>query len=270
MIFYLPLSENTPGFAIKKLQVRSLLKKRTKHSYKLKERSKGTRILSEKWLESKDSKIGGRADLIVLSDLENKISDYKTGKILQEEGDIKEVYSTQLKLYAYLFKETYDKYPDILTIIDLEKTEYPIEFSSEECEELAVRSKEILSRINENVIKGDLSKIANPNIDNCSRCLYRPACEYYWSLQVMESESRFVDVRGTLKDLRQFRNGNINVILEHNNNDLIVSHIEKGKFSFLDSLRGKTVSFYNVLRGDNNTYYKAIRSTKVFKSNGQK
>lgn len=263
--FFTPLSENVPGYTIKKLQVKSLLRSRNKKEVQ-EDKNMDTSILTEKWLEAQDSLIGGYADIIITRNGYTKLSDFKSGKILLEEGEIKEEYENQLKLYAYLHNEVYGKYPDELSIIDLEKKEYPVAFTPQECEVLASRSRDALSEINSLIEMDELEALANPDPDNCKSCLYRPACNFYWELPVYETDSIFRDVKGNVVDVRQFRNGNLNVTLNTDDKELTVSHITSEYLSFLTDADGKEVAFYNVKQGVMPERYQALKTTKIYEA----
>lgn len=263
--FFTPLSENVPGYTIKKLQVKSLLKGRIKPDAR-EERQTDTSILTEKWLEAQDSLIGGYADIIINLNGHTKLSDFKTGKILLEEGEIKEEYEDQLKLYAYLHKEVFGQYPDDLSIIDLEKKEYPVVFTPQECEVLASKSRDALSEINSLIEMDDLEALAKPDLDNCKSCLYRPACNFYWELPLSETDSIFRDVRGNVAKVRQFRNGNLNGTLNTDDQELTVSHITSEYLTFLTDAVGKEVAFYNVKQGVTHESYQALKTTKIYEA----
>ncbi|HLN71778.1 MAG TPA: PD-(D/E)XK nuclease family protein, partial [Prolixibacteraceae bacterium] len=258
-----PLSENVYGYTIKKLQVKSLLNIPIKTE--LREDSKtDTTILTEKWLEAQDSLIGGYADIIINLNGYTKLSDFKSGKILLEEGEIKEEYVDQLKLYAYLHNEVYGKYPDELSIIDLEKKEYPVAYTPKECEVLASKSRDALSEINRLIEMDELKALAKPNVVNCKSCLYRPACNYYWELPISETDSIFRDIRGTVAKVRQFRNGNLNVTLNLDDKELTVCYITSDYLPFLTGAVGREVEFYNVKQGIKPESYQALKTTKIY------
>ncbi len=263
--FFTPLSENVPGYTIKKLQVNFLLKSWIKPEAR-EERKTDTSILTEKWLEAQDSLIGGYADIIFNLNGHTKLSDFKSGKILLEEGEIKEEYEDQLKLYAYLYKEVFGKYPDELSIIDLEKKEYQVAFTPRECEALANKSKETLSEVNSLIEKDERKTLAKPNLDHCKSCLYRPVCNFYWNLPLSETDSIFRDVRGNVAAVKQFRNGNLNATLNINGRELTVSHLNGEYLSFLTDAVGKEVAFYNVKQGGIPERYQALKTTKVYEA----
>ncbi|MDG5768283.1 PD-(D/E)XK nuclease family protein [Balneolales bacterium ANBcel1] len=263
--FFTPLSENVPGYTIKKLQVKSLLKSRDKSEVQ-EDKNTDTNTLTEKWLEAQDSLIGGYADIIITRNGCTKLSDFKSGKIILEEGEIKEEYEDQLKLYAYLYNEVYRKYPDELSIIDLEKKEYPVAFTPQECEVLASKSRDALSEINSFIEMDDLEALAKPDFDNCNSCLYRPACNFYWELPLSETDSIFRDVSGNLANVRQFHNGNLNATLNTYDNELTVSHITNDYLPFLTGAVGKKVAFYNVKQGVKPENYQALKTTKIYEA----
>lgn len=263
--FFTPLSENVPGYTIKKLQVKSLLKGQNK-SEAQKPKNISASTLTEKWLEAHDSLIGGFADIIINLNGYTKLLDFKSGKILIEEGKIKEEYEDQLKLYAYLHNQVYGKYPDELSIVDIEKNEYPINFTPQECEALAIRSRNLLSKINSLVEMNHLEALAKPDSDNCKSCLYRPACNFYWKLPISETGSILKDVKGDIVKVSQFRNGNLNVTLNTGDKMLIVSHVTSSYLPFLTDSIGKKLAFYNVKESVKPGNYKTIKTTKIYEA----
>lgn len=261
--FYIPLKENVEGYTIKKLQTKALIKKKlTQKSYQTLKNS-DTEILTEKWLESVDGNIGGMVDLIYKSENCIKISDFKTGKIFEEEGEIKRDYQDQLKLYAYLYKEEYKVYPDKLSIIDLEKQEYFIDFTPQECEHLARNSKTFLFELKQLIKEENFTKLAKPEIENCSNCLYRPACKFYWKFKTEHSDSPFIDINGKLAKIKQFNNGDINAHIIHDGEILKIYHIRENFKSFLSKNIDKTIAVFN-LKQISEYKYQAIKTTKIY------
>jgi len=263
--FFTPLNQNIPGYTIKKLQLKSQLERQNKVETQ-RDRKTDISILAEQWLEAQDALIAGYADMIINLNGYTKLSDFKSGQILLEEGGVKEEYENQLKLYAYLYNETFGKYPDELSIIDLENKEYSITFTVQECEKLAGRAREALFEIN-NLIKNDkLEKLAKPDPENCQSCLYRPACNFYWSFSLPETDSVFRDIKGILTKVRQFRNGNLNITLESDGKEVTVSQITNEHLPLLTDLIGKQVAFYNVKKEETTGSYRSLRTTKIYEA----
>jgi len=264
--FFTPLSENVPGYTIKKLQVKSLIREQTGNNLSKENRRTDVEILTEKWLQSKDSLIGGFADIIITKNGYTKLSDFKTGKILLAEGEIKEEYEEQLKLYAYLYFEEFGKYPEELSIIDLERKEYSIEFSSDECESSAEKSRRLLAQTNKYIKKNEYEKLAKPDFENCKNCLYKPACGFYWTLPLSEKSSIFTDVKGKVLSIKQFRNCNLNATLNNDGGELLISHIGKEYLPFLSRTIGKEIAFYNIKQSEIPNRYHALKTTKVYEA----
>ncbi len=265
--FYTPLNENVPGYTIKKLQVKSLLysKNMEKPQGNFKSVSH-SHILTEKWLEAQDSLIGGYADIIFNRNNYIKLSDFKSGKIIIEEGQIKEEYEDQLKLYAYLYKEVYGKYPDELSVIDLEKNEYSVAFTPKECEAIAEKSREALSQINNLIEQDKLELLAKPDMDNCKFCLYRPSCRYFWDLPLASSDSQFCDLKGNLAAVKQFQNGNLNATLQRDDEVNTIFHLNSRYLPFLTNSIGKKIAFYNLRKSEINGKYEALKTTKIYEA----
>lgn len=258
--FLTPLRRTVKGYAIKKLQVKALLdRKRSSKNFKI----NAVKFSHEQRLKSKDGLISGRADLIIESEYHIKITDFKSGRIFNEEGEIKKDYEDQLKLYAYLYYEMRNKFPDELTLVDLKQNEYSIEFSEEESEAIAAEAKDILQEINEKVKKDQRELLANSSHENCRLCLYKPACEYHWKL-VDDEESAYVNLKGELCEVKEFANGNVNARIKCNDKEVVVSHLNSNSAEELKGCSRANVAFYNVLKDEGPGRYRAIKSTKFY------
>lgn len=262
--FFLPLKENVLGYTIKKLQVRAIFREQLNKSERENDGEKDIQFMNEKWLQSKDSKIAGSVDHILKIDDFVKLTDTKTGEIINESGEVKESYEEQLKLYAYLYCEEFDQYPNELVIRDLKHNEIVIPFTEDECDALAKSAKNKLESINESLVKDDLENLANPAIEICSKCLFRPACKYHWSIKSDNSIDTFTDVKGILQSLNQYKNGNINVTISNNGSELIVTQLENESMELLQSLEGKEVGIYNVIRSNSDGIYKSTKWTTIY------
>ena len=260
--FLIPLKKSVKkGYAIKKLQVKSLMYSKNNNK---KDRQKKQIVYDhERWMRSEDGLIVGRADLITEREQCTKITDFKTGRIVEEEGDIKEKIEDQMKLYAYLYNEENGNFPDELLIIDLSQKEYLVEFSIEECILLAKEAKQILQETNNKVRKNLSEKLANASHDNCRLCLYKPACVFHWNLD-QDEKSDFVNLKGKLSEVKQFTNGDITARINNNGEEFVISHLDG---SYANQLKGYSqvrLEFYNVLKSDHPGRYRAIKTTSIY------
>ena len=261
---FVPLSANVPGYTIKKLQARSRLRNVTPPAEGF--TNQNVHIQTEKWLQSTDSLIGGSIDLIITKNQHTKLCDLKTGIIFSEDGQIKEDYQQQLRLYAYLYAENQGHYPDEITIIDLSNQEYQITFTPDQCRSLAGSAKEMLLTINNSIKEKKWEALAQPEISQCSQCLYRSSCDFYWPIVSSNTKSLFKDIKGHLVSFQQFRSGDINVTIEQGGTRVQVSHLNSGNLELLTNSIGKEISVYNIKQYNTEGKYQATKTTRIYES----
>jgi len=256
----IPLRDMAKDFTMKKILVKDYLKTRY-HGVK---RESAVKYYPEKWLESKDKSICGRIDLIIESNGEISLFDFKTGAITQDilddDGEsfseIKMEYQEQMKIYAYLFFDSTGKIPSRIALVDLNKKYFEIPVSLPECKSIFDRAKELLSNINQSVRLN--IDTANPTLVNCKFCLYRPACNKY--LMRIANNQIFNDVAGTLVQLLKFGNGSIAIFLETKSGRIRISNLPASYGDTLSKLNGCKVAFFNLGKEKSNdrffgTYY---------------
>ena len=257
----LPLKKSMKiSYSFKKLQVRSLLERNaqidnvqnTSFSYE-----------NEVWLTNEDETVAGRADLITTIGSFIRITDFKSGKILEDEGDIKQDYEDQLKLYAYLFYSMNKRFPNELVVADLDKKIYPVEFSHEEIIGIGKYAQELLANINILIAKDSKAELAKASKENCEFCIYRPACQYHW-LVTNDREGVYFNLRGVLKDLKTYRNGNINITLGTSENDVVISNISKEEKESLRHNLFSQLAIFNVFQTEREDWYKAGKTTIIY------
>jgi CRISPR/Cas system-associated exonuclease Cas4 (RecB family) len=262
--FFIPLQKKLKNFGLKKIQLKKHLKKEPEQSIS----SNNTKIISEKWFESRDNLIGGKIDLIIEKGDYIEIIDFKTGTITQDylddEGeayaDIKEEYKEQLKLYAYLYFEDTGVFPTNLSLVDLNKQKFEIEFSIEECKAIFEESKILLKATNDSVKNESFS--ANPNLDNCKYCLYRPACSFFQ--KQLETNFSFNDILGLVKDVKKFQNGNVSISLQNEEKQLTIKNFSPERYEELNDSRNKTISIYNLRKEAIDFVYSTTETTMVY------
>ena len=260
--FLTPLKKSVKkGYAIKKLQVKSLIYSR--NNLKKDKQKKHIVYDHERWMKSDDGLIVGRADLITEKGEYGKITDFKSGRIVEEEGDIKEKFEDQMKLYAYLYNEENGNFPDELSIIDLSQNEYSVEFSKEECILLAKEAKAILEETNQRIGLNQIDELAKPSHENCEFCLYKPACHYYWELGE-NTDSYYANIVGELSNTRQFLNGDVSATINVGNYDIVVSHFKENMLDELNEYLETKIEVFNILKSDSPDRFKASKMTKIY------
>ncbi|MER3373317.1 MAG: PD-(D/E)XK nuclease family protein [Allomuricauda sp.] len=262
--FFVPLQKRVKDFIMKKILLKDHLRNVSERTPRL----TNTKFHSEKWYESNDKLIGGKIDLVIETEQEIEILDFKTGAITQDVLDddgevgseVKAEYKEQLKLYAYLYFENTGKFPTQLSLVDLAKQKFTVDFSVNECIALFEEAKLLLISTN-NCIEKEIFT-ANPTEANCKYCLYRPACSFY--LKHIEKDSSFNDVSGSVQNVVKFQNGNVSLYLESGDKLLTVSNLPSEKFDELNNSRSKKINVFNLKREPRDFFYSAIKTTMIY------
>lgn len=263
--FFVPLKIKLRNFGLKKVQLKKYLRNNLEQPIK----SGKTNLYSEKWFESQDKLIGGKIDLIIETDDDIEIIDFKTGTVthdlLDDEGeilsDVKNEYKEQLKLYAYLYFENTNKFPTSLSLVDLAKHKFTIDFSEEECKRVFDEAKTLLKTTNDSI--STRSFLAYPIEENCKYCLYRPACSFFQQ-KLDETDFSFNDVLGVIKNVRIFQNGNVSVFLQNGDKIMTVKNFSSEDFDELNKSRNKQIRIYNVTKEATEYVYSVNDTTMIY------
>lgn len=262
--FLVPLKIKLKNFGLRKIQ----LKKHLRSEPEQPTNKTNLKFYSEKWFESKDNLIGGKIDLIVENGNYVEIIDFKTGAVTQDylddEGetisDVKAEYKEQLKLYAYLYFENTNSFPTSLSLVDLAKKKFSVEFSEEECKTTFDEAKSLLgttnSCVNENIFS------ANPTEVNCKFCLYRPACVFYQ--KQLDTVLSFNDVSGEIKDVKKFQNGNVSVFLQNGQLNLTIKNFSSEEYDELNNRISRKISIYNLRKEATDFIYSVADTTMIY------
>lgn len=262
--FFLPLKVKLRNFGLKKIQLKKHLRSESEKTTSL----DNIKFHSEKWFESQDKLIGGKVDLVIENEKEIEILDFKTGSITQDcsddEGEtysgVKNEYKEQLKLYAHLYYENTNKYPTALSLVDLAKQKFPVQFTEQECKSLFDEAKSLLKSTNDSI--NTKSFAANPKQENCKYCLYRPACSYFH--KKLETDFSFNDVYGVVTNVKKFQNGNVSVFLQNGNKNLIIKKFSAEEFDKLNNHKNKQIRIYNVKKEATEFVYSVADTTIIY------
>ncbi|MHB1687813.1 MAG: PD-(D/E)XK nuclease family protein [Ignavibacteriaceae bacterium] len=264
LYFFVPLQKNVKDFGIKKVQLKKyLVSTSTKQfNYNVK------KYIAEKWFESKDGTVAGKIDLIIEEDNKVEIVDFKTGSVtntlLDDSGEafteIKTGYIEQLSLYAYLYYDATGKFPTHLTLVDLTKQKFNIDFSFDKCKAVYKEAKDLLNKVNDNI--ENAISIANPSIENCKYCLYRPACTKY--LDLLKSNNAFNDASGFLQKVIQYKNGNITVLLNSSWGNISITGFSADNLKDIENYTGNELNFFNLKKETVKSFYSVTKTSKIY------
>ena len=172
----------------------------------------------------------------------------------------KEEYKAQLKLYAYLYFENTGKLPTKLSLVDLAKQKFMVDFSLSECIGMFEEAKKLLQCTNESIVTGIF--VANPTQTNCRYCLYRPACSFYQCQLKIDSDMN--DVSGSLRNVVKYQNGNVNVFLQRGDRQFTITNFPAEKYNILKGSINKNIGIYNLRREATKFVLSATKTTMIY------
>lgn len=264
--FFIPLQKSVVNFGIKKILLKKHLRTTSYPSVKMSK----MKFYSEKWFESKDKQIAGKIDLIIDYDRDIEIIDFKTGAVTEnilddigEIHEIKEEYKDQLKLYAYLYFENTGKFPNKLSLVDLSKQKFTIDFSRAECYTIFEAAKELIHSTNESIHNQRF--VANPSETNCKYCLYRPACCFFQ--EQLKTSHSFNDVTGQVSKVLIYKNGNVSVLLQNGKQFLTITNFTSEKYDEFKNKINQPISIYNLRKEPVEFIYSTTKQTMIYENN---
>jgi RecB family exonuclease len=142
-------------------------------------------------VSTRDGRIRGRIDAIVLSGNEAVIRDYKSGAIFEASAKhapiLKEAYETQLRMYAALYAQTCGRWPARLEVVPIFGPPQPVDLDEATCTALIDRARAALDDVNRAISMSGSGRelqqqLATPGAETCSHCTYRPACSSYQAI----------------------------------------------------------------------------------------
>ena len=193
-----------------------------------------------------------------LSDGTFRIVDYKTGKVFEEDGRIKEDYIAQLNLYAYLLEEQDNVRVSELVIIDRSGTAIPVPYYPGHKQEVLDNVKTVLDCFNDAIEQNRLDSLCNPSSDNCRFCPVAHLC----SNRIETTENPYRIVEGRITTLWNDDQ------LEVTTSDGPITVAKLRALSLdaeeWDSLRGKDAIFVNLFQVIEQKLYNRTDNTVIY------
>ena len=126
-----------------------------------------------------NGKIVGRPDVV----RPEEVVDFKTGDLFEDEEQeqVKAAYLRQLRLYAYLVKETLGWWPRRGVLLPMADSPVAVELEASECEAEAEEAIRLLNEYNEVLAQAlDPINLATPSPASCRWCHYQLYCPAFW------------------------------------------------------------------------------------------
>lgn len=126
-----------------------------------------------------DGCLSGKIDKVAFFGGNVEIIDFKTGKVLDENNDIKQQYIDQLNLYALMYEHTYRKKVSSLKIVDRDGSEIDVPFNEKRSVSYIQAVKDLINCLNSHVANGDIEQLASPSEEHCKYCSCKHLCKHY-------------------------------------------------------------------------------------------
>jgi PD-(D/E)XK nuclease superfamily len=137
-----------------------------------------TELFTELDLTSSDGSLFGRADLVARWKSGGALIDYKTGSATDRAtGALRDSYARQLRLYAFLERETRGVWPDRAILLPFVGDPVEVEVDPDECAATAADALAALTSYN--LIAGQVPP-AMPSATACGWCDAAAACSAFW------------------------------------------------------------------------------------------
>jgi hypothetical protein len=281
----LPLKRHIPNMADSKFRCWDTVKLniRSINKYRIVELDghRWPRTISEVWVQTPDGLLGGFIDSVARTSEGTFIVEYKTGGILSndgsysdEEASIKPEYLTQVSLYAGLYYQTIGQWPVGVIIASVSGEIFEIQYDRDNCLSLIHQAKKDLAITNCTIRKSYrnnydvLDKLANPSIQACAHCNYRPSCERYWQVRQSHKDGWPMDFDGILKEVKEF--GDETQLIRLENKDIegqiiTVRKINKTRHDLSNDI-GRELKIYNLNLDSGENNFKAGALTTMYYS----
>jgi hypothetical protein len=131
-------------------------------------------------LSGADGRLAGVVDVVTRREDGIEIRDLKSGRTLDDSGELSESYKIQLLLYAVMYEETYGEWPVRLVIDPILRD--PIDVAPDRGEALRYRRSVLdeMDRFASAVEAGQLETLARPSPDACRFCRHVLRCSPFW------------------------------------------------------------------------------------------
>lgn len=165
--------------------------------------------LCEQELVARDGALKGVVDLVIDSPDLHAVVDYKTGAVVDDEGEPLAHYIAQLRIYAVLEQERSGRWPTRGVLLRFGGQAVEIALVPEECDaeaQAAIEAREAFNRITGRVPP------ANPGAQTCRYCSFAARCAPFWEAASQDWQGRGA-VRGVVEWVEASAAGGVTVAL---------------------------------------------------------
>lgn len=221
--------------------------------------STNIKIVSEKPIVCEDIGLSGVVDKMIIDSGNIDIIDYKSGRVVDEDGNLKLEYIVQLHLYAAMCVHLSLGNIRSLKLIDIEGQLFDIVYDEELSKALVKDVAERIVKLNNAINARQFEDLIKPDKDRCGYCSCRHICNY----MIQSDELIYRTICGYVK---RISSSNM-YILQNGDITYYISGIGVYPIDDYYGYIGKKLVFINVIRTSslaNNYTYKVTENTLVY------
>ena len=171
----------------------------------------GADVLPEERLVSHDARVTGRADLVIRTPESTRIVDYKTGHVLDKDGEsVRLSYRLQLQIYAALEQQSTGTWPSEAILIPTRGPAIAVVIEPSECEALYEELETALDEY-EDV---PATQEARPEASLCCFCAHAPRCQEFWDVIDSSWQDQVLAIEGEVTALESAAIGRTTAIVD--------------------------------------------------------
>lgn len=129
-------------------------------------------------LISSDGAIGGTCDLLIERSTSLVVIDYKSGSVTNDGGDVDPHYADQIRIYAALAAETYEKPISSAVLWSMKQGPIEVPVDAAAIESVMLKARTARDAFNARVPGAQPAK---PDPTTCRWCSFKVQCDAYWA-----------------------------------------------------------------------------------------
>lgn len=224
------------------------------------EESPNVSVLSEKILDCNLIGLKGIADKLVIANGQVTIIDYKSGHVLDADGNVKKEYTTQLHLYAAMCEHLKLGNISKLALVDINGEEIPVDYNRELKDKLCNDVSLTIKQLNDVLLHRTFEEVVKPDSSKCGNC----SCRHICSHRLENEEDYYHTIVGVVTEQPST---NMYVVTDELDETRFISGLDEYSVDDPQQYMNKKLVYVNVIKSSpnsENTAYKVCDSSLIF------
>jgi len=200
----------------------------------------------------------GIADILIRNEKESIIIDYKSGRIFNEDNEIRESIKKQLMVYFYLEVQERKEVPKVsLYVLDKKGNFHSVNCEMNEVLEFAKNIQSKLQTINEN--KSEINFLGD--VFACNNCSFISICKEYKNINLSSEEENLNVISGKLINVNLINSNYMELFIQDFKEENLVNKFFTTKSEVSDNVNfseyiGKNLTLKNIKFLEENNEYR--------------